>query len=1610
MTSEIQKNIQNLVNAWLKTEQGKKYKNLPRNELISVLAQNGVLTSKEIEELKKGSLFTFENGVSMSESLPLEGFSIQRENTQNTDNNINQQLEQRLDKVKSDLDSKVKENRFLRSAWHGIKNLTGLGANSKKVEKELKLEREKISQIKNPEAFMELTGSEYTEENFEKFIKGEIKLKSEQALEKYAQGQDGVVDFAADMVSGIAALGIYSAAVAAAPFTGGVSIAVGFVAATASGAVIKTGLKAGATAISGKEYTKEDLKSDLITGGVSGALGPFTGGVGGAFGKSVATRLGIQAVKEGVTSVAANTAKQGVKQGFKQWVKTAFVNPAGYKYTGGSLLKRAAAFGAEAMTDGTLGGALDGGFRAGYENDWNGKAMLEGTLSGGAGGAVMAPVIGGGMKLTGKAGHSLGARIKNFFGWGKGTKQVSEALADEVTGQTAKTSEEPLIGDTFKRTTHALSDAEKIELANFKKRMSDIVDKRYADGPIFSEVHRIKRRYKKLFSNDEFCLLYKSIYEKVEGYYNNGYYSSPEKEFFDDFDRIGLNWMKLDDLPAIKEVFNNLKNLDIVSYDSSYPGGFLNFLHSVHNDNYKLKLDAFNEFNNLVLASYIDNERCYQAIKEMKNYDFWNNDDYISVAMSFHYVNKSSDAIENYMDFVIKNKDNKNLAIDAHLFSDIYKQKDVDFIKTITLDGNSEYVYNGLIQKELQDMYYKFRKIDYIPKEDLGKFIDRNNNHITYGAYDNKKRMKDLLKITKLVYKDDEIPKEAKYELVNVIYDTKLRSNLKADDFISLIKENKITIEELQDIFLQIGTFDYDLAMKLCKKEDFPKQYIKNIAKTAADGDNKERAEYALKLCSDYKAMEIEPRHIWFLIKNYKTVSQHQLKKVYKTLGKQTISKMTENDLRLACQFIDVRGVTNINEMPAHAKKDFLKALVASNDGLFNISDEMKKEFPMIPTNQEDYCSLLPAIVRALGIETNTLNPEQVLRFNHSVNNLSETLAKISDTDFANLHITQEYQREEFIQTVLQKVKGLSENERQKVFDYYGFELHTYSVKTDRLDSNGKHIFEKQYTITGYPVNLNNGHKLAQITNPETQSVVESLRGDVIRFSRDNRIKCENPQVENLLNDIAEALPELHSIVGRRQHGSHKYDVLQHELKVMQKITQDSNFKNLSESDQKIMLLASLMHDITKKEGSTDVMHATNGSFDSFFIAKKFNLTKEEEIKLYTLIKHHEWLSYANSTDVRSEEELTRRLQSVAYDLRHDNMFDLALMFTHADLRAVKADDAFHDSRIGKGRTDFNGKVRSFGESADIYAKRIKGYIAELKKSQPILPVTKMPKASRIKQAITHVNSDGSTNIKGVYQDKDGLIIIRFNEVEDWEALGLPKGSVSKGIIAKGIDNDGKSCNVSTGNIHFFVHGLDWANQLAKFDAFGMVDSEVLLSLSYAERPESKFRFFRTQGVLLDVPTKYVHGGGNLDAGSGNKKFVSEFKRFYIFGGPREEERTYISALVKEATGMSDSEYIKFIEKYENKPFTDIEPESLRNKIIKIFAQINSNVRKGNREYNEMYGSNPSDVMGVFGYPEDSDGKIGDDIFKFVKHNDKLDGFLRQYALERDIPMYIFGY
>ncbi len=778
----------------------------------------------------------------------------------------------------------------------------------------------------------------------------------------------------------------------------------------------------------------------------------------------------------------------------------------------------------------------------------------------------------------------------------------------------------------------------------------------------------------------------------------------------------------------------------------------------------------------------------------------------------------------------------------------------------------------------------------------------------------------------------------------------------------------------IKDILANTNAENVNIAMDLCidKNLAFPKDKLAGVL-NKINKDNKKEIEAFIEQC---KNRELPVNSIMLYLDNQ--ISQRDLNTTIRVIGREKVKSLSEPDLYVACKLYGLYGKNNINEIKMINKKAILRTLVECNTGMFGISEEMKKDFPLIPVSQEEYCSLLPSLVRSLGIETNTLTAEKTQEFNASVFNLADSLISISDEEFNNMHIKQEYSKDDFIADTLDIVKNLKETERQKVYDYFGFELHH-----NKYNPTG-------FSILGYPVNLNNGQKLAKIADVKTKEIVEKLRSKVIKFSQYNHISCDNKDIEKYLNEVVNIFPELRTQIEKSQHNTHNFDVMKHSLKVMKKIVENPNYKQLNNSDKKLMLLAALFHDGTKIEGSCKGNHSSESAFDSFYITKKINLTREEQIKLYTLIKDHEWLHYVNNG--KDETDIQKRRQSVAFDLQYDNLFELADIFTEADLKAVKNNDLFYNAHECE-------KIN--------HSSAIKEYINELKKTQPLLPITKLPKASSIESRITNVNSDGSTNIKGLYKNNKGLIIIKYNEVEDWEAIGFPKGSISKGIKAKGVSgiNNLSECEVNTGNIKFFAHGLDYSNQLSKFDAFALPDSEALLSVSYTERPESKYRFFRTQGVLLDVDTKYLHGGGNTDAGSGCGKVIKNFKEKYIFGGERESDRVYVSDLIKEALDISDDAYQDFVQQNSNKSMLEITPVSTREKIIRALATINSNTRKGNREYNEMYVSNPN-IMGVFAYK--SDGNINQ-VLNFLEDTYDKNGFLQQYAVEHDMPFVIFG-
>lgn len=660
------------------------------------------------------------------------------------------------------------------------------------------------------------------------------------------------------------------------------------------------------------------------------------------------------------------------------------------------------------------------------------------------------------------------------------------------------------------------------------------------------------------------------------------------------------------------------------------------------------------------------------------------------------------------------------------------------------------------------------------------------------------------------------------------------------------------------------------------------------------------------------------------------------------TIPEKLLSKMSSSgdDILTYLRFEEFAGKNNINELSQAEKKKLMEKLVKNNSNSFGYN--ASNMCPLIPHSQKEYCNLLNKLAKSIGIDTKPLTPQQMAFFEQGLSDLDKS---IKNVDIDKVKLGLKIPRSEFVNKVTAEMKNLEPLEQRKVMDYYGFEI-----------ENG--------ILKGYPINLNNGDKLSEISSKKTKDVIENLRPLVVEFSEKNPIKVTNASsdFEKDLNDILQGLPELRPMIGKVQHKTHAYTLDKHTLKVLQGVVSNPKFQNLSTEDKKILSIASLLHDITKTEGMRDLTHPMESAFDAYYIIQKMNLPEEQQLKIYELIKSHNWLDRLNNP--KNTPEMVQQIaQDVAFDSRHTNTFELAKILCEADMKAVKKDSSFFEHH--------RKTLEQMSQLVDRYIRRIHS-------TQIVLPQTVIPKASEIKGGVTK-SANGIKN----------TVIYMNNASNDLSTYGFAKGTTKD-------------------NWRGIVHALDFEEQMSKFNTFSAIDTEALLSTSYIDT--KSYKVFRKQGFILDVNTNDIHAGYCSDFGTGYGKSIELLKSDYLFHGQRKAKglerdawrsdrsnyRDYISNLIKKKMNINDEEYMNLLEKIQGcKSLTDIGEvdKNFAEKLKEVFEEMESRKRSGGRQYNEMLVSRPK-IQGVFAYD---------------KPYEAIPKFLRKYAEDNNIPIIIFG-
>ena len=645
------------------------------------------------------------------------------------------------------------------------------------------------------------------------------------------------------------------------------------------------------------------------------------------------------------------------------------------------------------------------------------------------------------------------------------------------------------------------------------------------------------------------------------------------------------------------------------------------------------------------------------------------------------------------------------------------------------------------------------------------------------------------------------------------------------------------------------------------------------------------------------------------------------------------------DDIILCAKMAKYGNYQSTDEMSLTLKRTFLKDLIKQNDRLLysrSLDDFINSK--IIPKDKKEYCLTLKKLIQSIGIDTKELNNDDRTAFFNVLDGLDNEDSGIKNADFDNIEIKLSYKREDFIKDINESLWGLSDDDKRKVTGYFGFEI--------------KEI-EGNYTIFGYPY-VND----TEIKEGKFEDEIKNIKPFVKKFVEENKIIVSNDEkLTQELNSIVNGIPEFLTAIGKIQHKTQSYTLDIHTLKVLQNVINNPEYKELSDTDKRLLKIAALFHDITKTEGVIDNSHASESAFDSYYILDKLNLSEDEKLKIYHIIKNHEWLKEYNKKGA-SEAHKDYIARKTAFELRKGDSFKMLSLLTEADLKAVKKNNEFYER--------FKGAFESGVFDVEKYLKNIRTTSIHL-------PQTKIPSRDEI-------NTDGINAKKVITKTKD------LREIEN-TVIYLKDGmDLSKFGFDSGVDSD---------NLNILIHGLDKERNSTIFQALGQIDSDAVLSVSYSNYFLKNFRGFRENGFIVEVDSDDILAAYYKDFGSGYKKTVDTIVNSYI-GGYESKYRNYASDKIKEYLNLSDEEYIELYEKIKNMPFDEIEKKDRRiaNVYKKLFSDMEGKKRAYGRRYNEMLVLRPK-IKGVFHYGN--------------KDINSIPEYLRIYASENNVPIIYFG-
>lgn len=283
--------------------------------------------------------------------------------------------------------------------------------------------------------------------------------------------------------------------------------------------------------------------------------------------------------------------------------------------------------------------------------------------------------------------------------------------------------------------------------------------------------------------------------------------------------------------------------------------------------------------------------------------------------------------------------------------------------------------------------------------------------------------------------------------------------------------------------------------------------------------------------------------------------------------------------------FKSYKNKNNIYDLSLQEKRQLQSLLLRYNSNTSTLQGLKKMlKSDLLPTTDSEYAKIMKQLSQSLGQTDFVLNNIELKQMNTDIAELSKTLA--ANEGVGEVRISTTY--DELLKQIQSKMSGLSESEKLKIYDYFGF-----TVK------DGK--------IIGFPSADGKSIENSDITNSFSIKVVEALTKLVNGYNKNTKITVEgNPELSRILTSLSQTMPEILNKFSNPE--SAKLTV-----EAVQKISKTSDFANLREQDKNILIVAALLKD-------TNIGSLKETAYHIHTKSSKFSWNKIDREKLYNLL------------------------------------------------------------------------------------------------------------------------------------------------------------------------------------------------------------------------------------------------------------------------------------------------------------------------------------------------------------------------------------------------------